>query len=76
VQPQVLVRFAQFSTELGYDFVNVYDGASTAFARIASFSGHGREYTADILSSTEHLFIEFESDEFLAAAELSGEQGY
>jgi len=62
----VLLRFESFALEdplsgsTCYDAVTVYDGANNQSPVIGSYCG--TERPRDILSSTNHLFIVFQSD--------------
>lgn len=59
----VSVRFAEFSTELDFDFLNVYGGLMPSFGestRLASLTGDER--IDDILYLGSYLWLEFKTD--------------
>ena len=60
-----LVTFTDFATELGYDFVNAYDGISTDSDRVARRSGDG--VPGPILFRSSEGLLEFSSDQSVAA---------
>jgi len=57
----ITLSFSNFRTEAGYDFVNVYDGSTTAAPRIGQFSGNTTP--APLTSSGGTLLVEFVSDQ-------------
>ena len=60
-----LVTFTDFATELGYDFVNAYDGISTDSDRVARMSGD--DVPGPILFRSSEGLLEFSSDQSVAA---------
>jgi hypothetical protein len=56
----ITLRFSEFSTELGYDFVNVFDGASTRAPPLGSFSGTA--VPSAVTSTGGGLTVVFTSD--------------
>ena len=63
VHPDSLVylTFSEFNTELNFDYVKVYDGEDEFSDMIGAFSGV--DIPSDIISSTNHLYITFETDD-------------
>ena len=62
VHPDSLVylTFSEFNTELNFDYVKVYDGQDEFSDMIGAYSG--ASIPSDIISSTNHLYITFETD--------------
>ncbi len=56
----IILRFSSFSTESGYDFVEVYDGSSTWGTRLARLSGTSIPGTQTATSGS--MFVRFTSD--------------
>ncbi len=63
VHPDSLVylTFSEFNTELNFDYVKVYDGEDEFSDMIGAFSG--ADIPSDIISSSNHLYITFETDD-------------
>jgi hypothetical protein len=62
----VEVTFSFFSLEMGYDFLKIYDGTSTASPQLAALSG--TITPAPYRSSGTSLFVQFTSDSSVTAA--------
>ncbi|XP_066292184.1 CUB and sushi domain-containing protein 1-like isoform X9 [Branchiostoma lanceolatum] len=58
------IRLASFSTEDGYDFLRVYNGADTSSGAVRSFSGPmpGDDDARQYKSTSTQLFLRFNSD--------------
>ena len=56
----ITLNFSAFNTELGYDYVRVYDGTSSSAALLGSFSG--TSIPSSITSSGGSMFVQFTSD--------------
>lgn len=56
------VSFSEFSLESGYDYLYVYDGASTSSSQISGSPFSGTDIPADIYASTKSLTFKFISD--------------
>jgi hypothetical protein len=56
----ITLSFSAFNTELGYDYVRVYDGSTTSAALIGSFSG--TSIPASVTSSGGSMLVNFTSD--------------
>ena len=63
VHPDSLVylTFSEFNTELNFDYVRVYDGEDELSEMIGAYSG--ANIPSDIISSSNHLYITFETDD-------------
>merc|ERR1712054_413866 len=57
---QVSLTFSSFNTESGYDFVYVFDGASTSSALMGTFSGS--TIPSAVRSSGASMTVQFSSD--------------
>ena len=57
---RITVQFTEFSTEAGYDYVKLYDGASTSSTSLGSFSG--TTVPAPVTSTSGSLTVTFTSD--------------
>jgi hypothetical protein len=57
---RITVQFTEFSTESGYDYVKLYDGASTSSTSLGSFSG--MTVPAPVTSTSSSLTVTFTSD--------------
>ena len=70
-----VLDFQQFSTEMDYDYVNIYNGANSQADRICPESGEICELSGaledmsstHIESTTNQISIEFQSDESTSA---------
>jgi hypothetical protein len=58
---RIIVQFIEFSTESGYDYVKLYDGASTSSPSLGSFSG--TTVPAPVTSTSGSLTMTFTSDD-------------
>jgi hypothetical protein len=58
---QISLTFSQFALEAGYDFVTVYNGASTASDMINRFSG--KEIPAPVIATSDVMLVVFTTDE-------------
>jgi len=56
----ITIRFDEFSTERGYDYVKVYDGTSNSGAVLGSF--HGSSVPSAVTARSGSMFVEFTSD--------------
>jgi CUB domain/Divergent InlB B-repeat domain/Secretion system C-terminal sorting domain len=62
----LVLNFTAFATELGYDFVKIYDGTSASGTLLGSFSG--LTIPPRLVASSGAMFITFSSDVDLADA--------
>jgi len=56
------ISFSEFSVESGYDYLYVYDGATTASSQVSGSPFSGTTVPADIVASGKSLTFKFTSD--------------
>ena len=62
----IALTFTSFATEAGYDFVRVYDGATTSSTLLGTYSGSSLPPV--LTSSGGSMLITFTTDGSIAAA--------
>lgn len=58
----VTLTFTSFDLEMGYDFLNIYDGSDNTAPLLGSFTGNTLPNGGSITSTNSRVFLEFFSD--------------
>jgi len=62
----ISLSFSSFNTEVGYDFVRVYDGATSSSPRLVELSGASTP--PSVLATSGTMYVEFAADSSVEAA--------